>query len=117
VSRASTRSAEEIGTGRVVVEHVDLAGFDGADEPFDKALGVNVNCFWTGSAEAELSVLARVLRPGGTLYLVYEGPPGGAVRSDVVPLVTANLQRHGFAVATVAGPSPQLVCVSGSLRS
>jgi SAM-dependent methyltransferase len=119
VARASARLAGEITAGRVAVEHVDLAGFSGtdADGSFDKALGVNVNCFWTGDAEAELSVLARILRPGGTLFLAYEGPPGGAVRSDVVPLVTANLERHGFAVSTIPGPSPQLVGISGSLRN
>lgn len=83
-------------------EQTDLAHVRGHDAAFDKAFAVNVNLFWTGAADAELTTLCRVLRPGGRLLLVYEGPGG---TRDVSPTIVANLARHGFTAEVVAHPA------------
>ncbi|MGH9223126.1 MAG: hypothetical protein ACRD2W_04940 [Acidimicrobiales bacterium] len=49
-----------------------------------------MNVFWTSPAEAELTVLTRVLRPHGVLHLAYDSG------RDVSAAVAANLQRHEF---------------------
>lgn len=109
VVRAEQRLAAQIATNRLVVEQVDLAGYDRADDRFDKALGVNVNVFWTGTADAELATLTRVLRPDGVLHLVYESPGGRPTK--VVGPATANLERHGFDVEVVDGPTSNLLAL------
>lgn len=113
ISRARQRLVSPLADGRVALEQTDLAGFDGAAGQFDKALGVNINVFWTGTADAELAVLARVLRPGGRLLLIYEGPPGGSVR-DVGPTIIANLSRDGFTAEIVPPPAPNLLGISAT---
>src|SRR5687768_6912884 len=87
ISRAQARNGD-----RVTFEQTDLAGLQGHDQAFDQAFAVNVNVFWTGPADAECTTLARVLRPGGTLLLVYEGPGG---TRDVSPTIVDNLARYG----------------------
>ena len=44
----------------------------------DRALAVDVTLFWTGPADAGTAVLARVLRPGVPLLVLYgaAGPTG-----------------------------------------
>jgi SAM-dependent methyltransferase len=91
----------------VTFEQTDLAHLTGHDGAFDKAFAVNVNLFWTGPADPELTTLTRVLRPGGRLLLVYEGPGG---TRDVSPTITANLARHGFAADVV--PHPVVLAIS-----
>ncbi|HET6693376.1 MAG TPA: methyltransferase, partial [Pedococcus sp.] len=79
-SAVATRAAEErnaaavaVGLARFVT--APLAGVDPSVwAPFDRAVAVNVNVFWTGAAEAELAALARLLTPDGVLHLVYEPP-------------------------------------------
>lgn len=100
VGRARGRVGDD--AGRVTFEQTDLAGLRGHDGAFDKAFAVNVNVFWTGSADDECTTLARVLRPGGTVLLVYETPGG---TRDVSPTVVANLDRHGFAAEVVPHPA------------
>lgn len=64
------------------------------DGGFDVAFGVDVNAFWTSDARAELTVLARVLAPGGRLSLCFSPGPTGAER--IVPAVRAALSPHPF---------------------
>ena len=82
-----------------------------AGRRFDKAFGVNVNLFWTTTADAELGVLSSVLEPGGVVHLVYEMPD--EPRGDVLDRVEANFARHRFAAATRRDPRSSAVCVSG----
>jgi ubiquinone/menaquinone biosynthesis C-methylase UbiE len=100
IGRARGRVGDH--AGRVAFEQTDLAGLRGHDGAFDKAFAVNVNVFWTGSAADECTTLARVLRPGGTVLLVYETPGG---TRDVGPTVVANLDRHGFGARVVPHPA------------
>jgi ubiquinone/menaquinone biosynthesis C-methylase UbiE len=102
IARAEGRSP-----GGTTFLRTDLAGLRGYDAAFDQAFAVNVNVFWTSPADPECTTLLRVLRPGGRLLLVYEGP--GAAR-DVTPTVTANLARHGFTAEAV--PHPAVLAIS-----
>lgn len=70
----------------------------------DTAFAINVNLFWTADPGAELAILRRALRPGGTLQIVY-GAAGPTVAVRVVDAVSAALRAHGFtgvAVTTAA---------------
>lgn len=71
---------------------------------FDAAFAVNVNLFWTGPADLELAVLARVLRPGGRLHLLYDSPGGSASdgRSEKTATVSAAVTAAGFAQVATA---------------
>ena len=114
VAPARARNAAWVDAGLATVERIELARFEAAPASFDKAFGINVNVFWTGQADAELAVLARVLRPGGTLLLVYSSPsPDGA--HDLASTVVANLARHGFATGVVPSPHPALGGIAGHL--
>jgi SAM-dependent methyltransferase len=116
IERARARTAHHLDAGRVVLEQVALARFSGERDGFDKALGINVNLFWTTSADAECAVLTRVLRPGGVLRLVYAGPqPAGA--GGVGPVVEANLRRHGFTTGVDPSPDGAAVCITGRLAA
>lgn len=114
IERARTRTAHHVEAGRVELRCVDLAGFRGEPHTFDTAFGVNVNVFWTSPADAELDTLATALRPGGTLHLIYEGPPR-AGPPDVGPAVAGRLESHGFAATVVVGggPSGRMLCITG----
>jgi len=98
-SATAITRAEGRRPGRTTFVRTDLAGLEGYDAAFDQAFAVNVNVFWTGPADAECTTLLRVLRPGGRLLLVYEGPGG---TRDVTPTITANLARHGFSTEVLA---------------
>jgi SAM-dependent methyltransferase len=111
IERTRRRNAGWLATGRLELEKVDLAGFGAGTTPFDKAFAVDVNLFWTGPARAETAVLARVLRPGGRLWLVYGGPgPAGPARG-VGPTVAANLAAGGFSAEVIGHPDGSMVCV------
>jgi SAM-dependent methyltransferase len=118
IDRSATaveRTRRRLGSGPATVEQTDLAGFDAPASSFDKAFAVNVNVFWTGPAEAELEVLRTVVRPGGVIALVYEGPPSGGGR-DVAPTVAAALGRIGCATGVARDPGGSLLCVTGTTR-
>jgi SAM-dependent methyltransferase len=117
VERTRARCASHVRSGRVEVHQVSLADFAAEPGSFDTAFAVNVNVFWTGSADPECRVLARVLRPGGLVHLVYAGPPGATAGvRDIEPVVTENLQRHGFTTSVRRDPQA-FVGVSGRLLS
>ena len=113
IARAGARLAGHLAAGRAVLEQTDLAHLTAPPDAFDTAFAVNVNVFWTGPAEAELAVLRSVLRPGGVVHLVYEGPPSGGGR-DVAPVVAAALGRIGCATGVARDPGGSLLCVTGT---
>jgi trans-aconitate methyltransferase len=114
IARTGARNAHHLRTGRLRLEQIALASFD-ADRRFDKAFGINVNLFWTGSADRECAVLGGVLAAGGAVHLVYELPP--ARGRDGIDRAAANLTRHGFTVSTQHGPTPSLIGVTGRLSA
>lgn len=104
IERASGRNAAALAAGTLDLRHGDLAGLalDG-EEPFDTVFAVNVNLFWTGPADVELELIARVLRPGGRLALVYE-TPRGTLSARAQEAIDGALRAHGFRPMTVAAP-------------
>ncbi|GAA0807735.1 class I SAM-dependent methyltransferase [Spirilliplanes yamanashiensis] len=80
VARARARNAAHVAAGAAVVDRLALRDLPAAGEPFDAALAVNVNAFWTGPATAELAVLAARLAPGAALHLCYEPPAPDAAQ-------------------------------------
>lgn len=115
IRRTLARNAACVDAGRAVLHQMELAEFAAGPGAFDKAFGVNVNLFWTGEARAECEVLARVLRPGGVVRLVYAGPPpdAGAAPRDVGPAIATTLRRHGFTTEVTTNPAAAAICVTG----
>ena len=108
LDRARTRTAEY--ADRITFVESDVAGYV-ADRTFDKAFCVNVNLFWTGSADRELAVLRESLAPGGTLTICYD-PPNGRPTERMVLAVVDALARNGFLVSARSKP---LLTFTGSL--
>lgn len=79
VSRARERNQACIAAGRARIEHATLTSCDAGVRRFDRILAINVNAFWTDPAPTFASV-RRLLRPRGTLVVVYEPPSPAAVR-------------------------------------
>ncbi|MEI5583724.1 MULTISPECIES: SAM-dependent methyltransferase [unclassified Agromyces] len=71
VERIRERVAGTAASGAVEVVLTPLAGLDPSLGPFDAAIGVNVNVFWTSAALPELRALAGAVRPGGRLLVAY----------------------------------------------
>jgi hypothetical protein len=59
-------------TRQAPVAELDLSGFDAA-------FAVDVNVFWTTPTAPDLGILARALKPGGRLLILYgaNGPTAG----------------------------------------
>jgi ubiquinone/menaquinone biosynthesis C-methylase UbiE len=100
VAAIRRRLPDELASGRLAVLQSDLADLGLADQSIDKALAVNVNVFWTGTAEPELAAIRRVLRPDGVLCLYYE-PPSADRMPALEAAVTANLAAAGFTARAV----------------
>ena len=115
IERTRARLAEQIAAGRVDVQRVELARFDGQPATIDVAFAVNVNVFWTAPATAECEVLRRVLKPGGVVHLVYDSPTNSDGSSKVVGPATTALERHGFDVTVARSPDGRLVRVTATL--
>ena len=73
---------------------------------------MNVNVFWTSDATAECAKLAYVVRPGGTVHLIYAGPEPGSVR-DLGADIAAKLAGHGFTTTVSTDPTSAMVAVTG----
>ncbi len=106
IARTRARNAGHLASGRLTLQQAALGKFR-SDQPFDKALAVNVNVFWTTPAEAECRTLRAVLAPDGVVQLVYDGPGDSSER------VAATLRGQGFAATVSRGPQPGLVCITG----
>ena len=107
IERARRRNADHVAAGRAVFEQLDLADVELvrralAGRRFDKAFAVDVNLFWVRPADAELELLKDLLRPGGTLHLVYD-PPGTGPAGRVTEVVAAAMAGHGFGTEVRAG--------------
>jgi SAM-dependent methyltransferase len=115
VERAARRNATHVAAGRARLCCLDIAHVGRLGRGYDKVFAVNVNLFWTRGAHAEIAALKEVMRPGGTLRLVYQTPPGTPVgrRADTV---AAALAAEGFTTTTLVS-SPELVCIAADLPS
>lgn len=98
------RSAIRVARARALnptarVEELALADAPAVLGGFDAVLAINVNAFWTASAPS-LASLARLLRPGGRAFIVYE-PPSASRLAAVRTRLSALLGEHGFQVEEV----------------
>lgn len=94
INRATVRNSADVASGTVRLYQSALADFT-TSERFDKVLAINVNVFWTSTADAELEVVRDCMTPGGALFICYEGP-AGETSPRVVTAVTTALAAHGF---------------------
>ncbi len=69
IARASARNAAHIATGRLTTRRASLSELDLTG--FDAAFTVDVNVFWTTPTGPDLGILARTLKPGGRLLVLY----------------------------------------------
>ena len=116
IDRARSRNAEHLAVGRLVLHQAELAAIATSPDQLDKVFAVNVNLFWTTSADGGCCVLALVLRCSGVLHLIYGGPSPGTA-GGVAPIVAANLERHGFRTSVTARDPGGVVCVSARLAN
>lgn len=112
--RNARRNADHQAAGRLEILTGELADLDEAAGPFDRALALNVNAFWTGPADAELAALGRVLKPGGLVVLAW-GSGGPQRSSRIVDPAIAGLVRHGF-LGIEPIRDPRLVGVTARAR-
>ncbi|MET9389266.1 class I SAM-dependent methyltransferase [Streptomyces sp. NPDC006624] len=112
VEAARRRHHAAVADGRAVFHVRSLADADFTAGSFDRVLAVNVNLFWTGAADAELTALRRWLTPGGLLCLCWEPPDGGRA-GDIAGTVGRAVEEHGFETTVVR--DGVLVAVLGAL--
>ncbi|MGO1003889.1 class I SAM-dependent methyltransferase [Lysobacter sp. CA196] len=112
IATATRRNAADIASGKAVILTTDLARLEAPARRFDQAFAINVNLFWLQPA-AELQVLARVLKPGGALCLVFQ-PPSESKLDSIAAACTVRLAAHGFVAIRTARQvleSGSAVCV------
>jgi SAM-dependent methyltransferase len=111
IDAARQRNAAHVASGRAVLQAVALDAADLPSARFDKILAVNVNLFWLGPATRELSLVTRLLAPGGALYLCYE-PPDAARIAEIADKLTGVL-APGFVMTTLTTTrrARSLLCV------
>ncbi|GAA3772198.1 hypothetical protein GCM10022225_69430 [Plantactinospora mayteni] len=117
IQQAERRNLDHIAAGRAVVRLGALEESELDGQRFDKIFAVNVNLFWTRSPATELTLLRRLLRPTGGLYLCYE-PPAATRVAELVKRLPATLAEHGFAATAVTSATTRtasLLCVAGHL--
>ena len=118
IAAARAANQSHVSTGRARFENVALAEatFDAAC--FDTIFAVNVSLFWKHPAR-ELRVAERALRPGGTLYVFHQPPPGG--RTDhIADRVAWILDASGFTDVDVTIEDLEMapaMCVAARLSS
>lgn len=101
IERAEQRNADQVAAGKAVLHTMALEeAADGlGDARFDKIFAVNVNLFWVREPTEEIRLLARLLRPGGALYLFYEPPEPSRARA-LAQQLRAMFAGHGFSTST-----------------
>jgi protein-L-isoaspartate O-methyltransferase len=105
IERAHGRIGAHVAAGVAELRRAALAELAGGalGTPFDKALAVDVNVFWTAPDGPEAGILRELLQPGGVLHLVFSGPREGPAR-EVRELVVPALAARGLEVRPLAGP-------------
>jgi precorrin-6B methylase 2 len=109
VERTAARGRDHVTAGRLVVRRAAATDLAGEGLTFDKAFAINVNLFWTSTAESELAVLRAALGGGGSLVLVYETPAGRA--TEIADRVATVLVAQGFASTKHQHPDASLVAI------
>ena len=84
IERSRRRNQAHLDSGRLRLHHGELRDLDLPVGSLDLAFSVNVNLFWTGSADVELRVLFQALAPGGRLLILYGPGPAGSDQQRVL---------------------------------
>lgn len=100
VRAAAQRMQAHVDAGRVHLIRAALADAPLGDEQFNKIFAINVNLFWL-APKRELTVVRRLLEPGGNLYLFYE-PPSSGQQERIFTACTALLQEESYTVVDVS---------------
>ena len=99
VARARALNAGAIAEGHARIGRHTLDEVAERGLAFDKVFAVNVNTFWIATT-ASLTALARLVRPRGAAYLVFEPPGSDRVRALERDLPPA-LSEAGFTAVEV----------------
>jgi cyclopropane fatty-acyl-phospholipid synthase-like methyltransferase len=101
VRASAVRNREQLERGTARFEQQGLQDVDPTRLPrFDKVFAINVNLFWTRSAQQELALIRQLLKDQGQLYLFYDKPtPAGTSR--IADLLGEHLGRAGYASTSV----------------
>jgi SAM-dependent methyltransferase len=102
VARTGARNAEYVAAGLLEVRQSTLDELRVSG--MDRAFSVNVNVFWTGGAERELTALYQALRPGGELFVLYGAGPTDGER--ITRTIAHAMASHGFTdVSVLSAPA------------
>lgn len=93
IELAKQRNEKHIASGKAQFRTIDLVALNTA-ETFDKIFAVNVNTFWRRPVPRELTLLKKLLRPKGSLYLFFESPAPRA--DDLGARVVKGLEPNGW---------------------
>jgi SAM-dependent methyltransferase len=104
IMTANHRNASLVASGKVRFGTVALAEADFGNRRFSKIFAINVNLFWLDPAR-ELSVVHKLLRSSGGLYLIYE-PPSPDQLKRIGARLARNLKEGGFGVDMVISGRP-----------
>jgi SAM-dependent methyltransferase len=111
VRRALAAGSAQVAAGTAEVRQAELANLGDLPDRFDIIFAINVSVFWIGPARAELAVVERLLRPGGTLRLFYETPD--ATKTEPVARKGSTLlAAHGWTVDVLPGPAANQVAIT-----
>jgi SAM-dependent methyltransferase len=100
VARTTTRNAAHVAAGRLTVRQAALADPGVPEGTLDAAYTINVNVFWTDPRGSAVATLARTLRPGGRLLILY-GAGGPTTGPRVTGPIAAAATAAGLAGVTV----------------
>lgn len=109
---AAKRNQELVERGKVAFETAALEALAEGGRRFSKIFAVNVNLFWTDPA-AGIVAVARLLSPGGRLYLFYQ-PPSATQIGRIAATLPAALEHAGFARVRVQTEGARMLCVRAS---
>ena len=116
------RMVREAGDLSIVVNnagwtHRNRPYLEVSEADFDKVYAINVNVFWVRSSTVEISVIGKVLKPGGTLHLFYEGPDAARTKT-IASRVGEVLGGHGWesTVTSATTGSTAIVCLAAQPR-
>lgn len=99
IRRTLARNPGHAGSGLLRAHQGQLGDAGLTAGTVDRALALNVNLFWTGPGDVELTLLHEALRPGGLLVLAW-GSPTPQTSQRIIPHVQEALQRNGFRAVT-----------------
>jgi SAM-dependent methyltransferase len=93
--RTTRRNAAHVAAGRLTVLQAALPDVGVPDRSVDAAFTVNVNVFWTDPEGPAVAALARTLRPGGRLLVLY-GAGGPTTGSRVTAPIAQAMTGAGL---------------------